>query len=116
MSTHYKTLSVTPKATQLEIAAAYKALAVKHHPDKGGDHQVFCEITNAWAVLKDPASHAAYNELLELTRPRCTACKGEGLVYKTIGFTQRSASECPVCRGEGYGLPNSRVVRIKNIL
>ena len=39
-------------ATKDEITAAYKKLAREHHPDKGGDDDMFKRIHNAYAVLK----------------------------------------------------------------
>ena len=39
-------------ATKDEITAAYKKLAREHHPDKGGDDEMFKQIHNAYAVLK----------------------------------------------------------------
>ena len=39
-------------ATKDEITAAYKKLAKEHHPDKGGDDDMFKRIHNAYAVLK----------------------------------------------------------------
>ena len=39
-------------ATKDEITAAYKKLAKEHHPDKGGDDEMFKQIHTAYAVLK----------------------------------------------------------------
>ncbi len=47
----YKILGIEPNASKDEIKKAYRKLAMKHHPDKGGDPQKFKEITNAYEDL-----------------------------------------------------------------
>ena len=49
----YKILEVSKNATKKEIAKAYRKLAVKHHPDKGGDEEVFKKVSGAYEILKD---------------------------------------------------------------
>ena len=46
--THYATLDVPESATPDEIKKAYRKLASKHHPDKGGDVEVFKKIKLAF--------------------------------------------------------------------
>jgi len=41
---YYKTLGVERNATQDEIKKAFRALAHKYHPDKGGDAEKFKEV------------------------------------------------------------------------
>ena len=41
---HYQTLGVSPQADAQEIKKAYRRLAGKHHPDKGGDETRFKQI------------------------------------------------------------------------
>jgi DnaJ-class molecular chaperone len=58
---HYETLSVPKTATPDEIKKAYRKLASKHHPDKGGDTAQFQKIEEAYRVLSDPDQRAAYD-------------------------------------------------------
>lgn len=44
------------------VLQAYKESARKHHPDKGGDAEVFAKIQTAFEVLSDPHKRAVYDE------------------------------------------------------
>ena len=58
----YNTLGVAKSATQEEIRAAYKKLAVKTHPDKtGGDDTKFKEVVHAYETLSDPEKRRAHD-------------------------------------------------------
>ena len=57
---HFEVLGVNPKSSDAQIKKAYKALARKHHPDKGGDQSVFIELTRAYEVLVDSAKKKEY--------------------------------------------------------
>jgi molecular chaperone DnaJ len=61
MSNFYETLGVTETATQDEIKKAYRKLAVKHHPDKGGSEDTFKQISEAYDVLGDENKRAQYD-------------------------------------------------------
>ena len=50
---HYKTLGVQENATDGEIKKAYKKLAMQHHPDKGGDAELFKKISNLTAFTQN---------------------------------------------------------------
>jgi DnaJ-class molecular chaperone len=58
---HYQTLGVAKSATADEIKKAYRKLASKHHPDKGGDTAKFQEIQTAYDVLSDDARRQEYD-------------------------------------------------------
>ncbi|MEK7545881.1 MAG: DnaJ domain-containing protein [Patescibacteria group bacterium] len=52
--TPHEVLEVEPSASIDEIKKAYKKLAKKHHPDKGGDPKKFKEVNEAYnAILAD---------------------------------------------------------------
>merc|ERR1719199_1206459 len=57
----YKLLEVDKNASEPEIKKAYRKLAVKHHPDKGGDPEKFKEITRAYEVLSDSDKRSRYD-------------------------------------------------------
>jgi DnaJ-class molecular chaperone len=54
-------LGVKPTASIDEIKSAYRALVMKHHPDKGGDAEAFRQITGAYETLSDPQKKAAHD-------------------------------------------------------
>ncbi|MBI4870125.1 MAG: J domain-containing protein [Candidatus Riflebacteria bacterium] len=62
----YHQLGVTPRATQEEIARAFRQLALHHHPDVGGDAAIMAELNRAYEVLGDPVSRQVYDDRLEL--------------------------------------------------
>ena len=58
---HYQTLGVSRDADTSAIKKAYRKLASKHHPDKGGDEARFKEIQQAYETLSDPNKRAQYD-------------------------------------------------------
>jgi curved DNA-binding protein len=51
---YYSTLGLKRGASPDEIKKAYRSLAMKHHPDRGGDEKKFKEISAAYDTLSDP--------------------------------------------------------------
>jgi len=58
---YYKRLGVSKNASSDEIKKAYKKLAMQHHPDKGGDSEMFSQINEAYETLKDPQKRSVYD-------------------------------------------------------
>jgi len=56
----YLELEVSIDATDEEIKIQYRAMAMIHHPDKGGDEEKFKRIKEAYEILSDPIRRKAY--------------------------------------------------------
>lgn len=57
----YEELELPRDCTAEQIKNQYRALAQKHHPDKGGDIEKFRAIKLAYEVLSDPSRRAEYD-------------------------------------------------------
>ena len=49
----YKILGLPNFATVEDIKKAYRQLAMKHHPDRGGDEEIMKKINTAYQVLSE---------------------------------------------------------------
>ena len=79
--TPYEILGIPSSASDDEVRAAYRKLAMKHHPDRGGSPEAFQQVKDAYAKLK--------------LRP-CTDCNGKGTIIGRQGiFVTKTA--CPKC-------------------
>lgn len=58
---YYQTLGINRGASESEIKDAYRRLAAKHHPDRGGDEEEFKKIQVAYSILSDPLRRDAYD-------------------------------------------------------
>ena len=58
---YYSTLGVNKGANAEEIKKAYRSLAMKHHPDRGGDQARFQKIQEAYATLSDDQKRQEYD-------------------------------------------------------
>ena len=66
---HYTTLGVAPTASQAEIRAAYRRLALAHHPDRNtrGEERM-ARVNAAYAVLDSPRARRSYDYDLRFGR------------------------------------------------
>jgi len=89
----YEVLGVDTDASESDIKKAFRKLAVRHHPDKGGDPDEFKDMMRAYEVLSDGKKRKLYDEYgedfeeapsmdpFDLFRPRPPA-KGEDVVHR----------------------------------
>ena len=58
---YYDILGVPKTANEKDIQRAYRKLALKHHPDKGGDEEKFKELSSAYDCLSDAGKRQIYD-------------------------------------------------------
>ena len=61
MNNYYDVLGVATNASDAEIKKEYRKLALKHHPDKGGNEKTFQMINEAYSCLSDAELRSKYD-------------------------------------------------------
>lgn len=61
MKDYYSILGIDKSASDADIKRAYRKLAGKHHPDRGGDADQFKQIQEAYDILSDPQKRSDLN-------------------------------------------------------
>ena len=97
MEDYYSMLGVSKTASQEEIKKAYRKLAMKHHPDRGGDAAISAKINEAYSVLGDAAKRQQYDN------PQPSFSFG--------GFSQADSFEDIFAQAFGFGRARQRAQR-----
>lgn len=92
---YYKVLGVSPQASEAEIKAAYKKLAVKYHPDQNQGNKAaeerFKAISEAKEVLMDADNRRKYDELRIRYQTYQRATQGGGVVGRDVRHPEQEA-------------------------
>lgn len=75
---YYSTLGLKRGASPEEIKKAYRSLAMKHHPDRGGDEKKFKEISTAYEVLSNPDKKRMFDSGVDPNNPHSGFGQGFG--------------------------------------
>lgn len=86
---YYETLGIARDASNDDIKKAYRKLAHKYHPDKGGtkgDEAKFREVNEAYQILSDPQKRQAYDQYGAAGPAGGTGGGGAGQGFGGAGF------------------------------
>ena len=81
---YYETLGVSEDAKPAAIKKAYRKLAMKHHPDKGGDETMFKQINEANDILTSD-KREEYDHLRKYGGPQAFGGEQGPFVWSTGG-------------------------------
>ena len=86
---YYEILGINKTATEVEIKAAYRKLAIQYHPDKNPDNseaeEKFKECAEAYSVLSDSQKRAAYDRFGHAAAG--AGAGGQGFGFDPNGFS-----------------------------
>lgn len=86
MKDYYKILGVSEDASADEIKKAFRKLAVKHHPDRGGDEKKFKEANEAYDTLKNADKKQEYDTMRRFGSNM--GGQGSGFKFHTGNFNE----------------------------
>merc|ERR1719409_459442 len=92
-SKYYEVLGVEKSATGDQIKKAYRKLAVKNHPDKGGDPALFQESQQAFDVLSDERKRELYDQGGEEAVQGGGDGGGPGDIFDVLGGRDRRGGQ-----------------------
>lgn len=106
MADYYNTLGVSKGASEDEIKKAFRKLAHKYHPDKGGgDEKKFKEINEAYQVLSDKEKRRQYDQFGQTFSGNGGGPKsGQGFGgFDFSGFSAQGGAQGFDFSGTGFG-------------
>ena len=104
MTDYYAILGVNPKAEDIVIRAAYKALAQRYHPDrfagaKEEAHRRMTELTQAYEVLADPVRRPKYDRRRNLYTRAVAARFNHARRFASVALDPRAYRSIRQVRG-----------------
>ena len=82
---YYATLGILSSAKPDQIKKAYWRLAEEHHPDKGGDENLFKRVCDAYEVLSHPEKRAMYDRGEDPSDFKSNADKAKERINTLVG-------------------------------
>jgi len=139
---NYSILGLKPNASKDDIKKSYRKLAMKHHPDKGGDEETFKQINDAYNNLinnnKQTISQNIFfkqkvnkvnktpldiNAIINITLNDLLKTYTQNIIYKCQVICQKCSGKggsnfkiCSTCNGDKqlYKTMNIGVINIRN--
>lgn len=112
---YYNILGVGRGASDDEIKKAYRKLAMKYHPDRGGDEKKFKEISTAYDVLSDPQKRQMFDSGMDPNNQNQGGFYRQGPFEFHMGDVPPGMEDIFGAFGFGSGFAGARQRRNKNI-
>ena len=90
---YYKILGIKQTAKREEIKKAYRNLAKKYHPDKGGSKNDFLNINTAWQILSNPKTREEFDSYLNNLRNPSINLQDYKFSEKTYQYKNNSSEK-----------------------
>jgi curved DNA-binding protein len=107
---YYSVLGVDKSASQEHIKSAYRKLALKYHPDHGGDEEKFKKLNEAYSIIGDPEKRRIYDN------PRNFSPGGFHDQFYTKNPFENSTEFEDILRNFGFNFRNNNYKRRNNDL
>jgi DnaJ-class molecular chaperone len=111
---YYSTLGLQRGASEDDIKRAYRSMAMKYHPDRGGDEKRFKEIEEAYRFLSDPQK----KNIIDMGGdPNAQPGRGSGGFYSQGPFEFHFGGQPgmeDIFSHFGFGFQNRRPMRNKS--
>ena len=90
----YRKLGLQPDATDAEVKAAHRKLAMQSHPDHGGDPDVFRDVQEAYQILAKGQQPSCYGKgLRRCVHSGCWRCRREPSLQQRPSYRPVSIME-----------------------
>jgi len=112
----YTILGVVPNCFQEDITKAFRRQALSHHPDKGGDKEIFQRLVHAYSVLGNPISRRRYDLTGDFDE-RCQdgATSAENSFFEAFFGDEARGSDSRSADYRVHALSNYEEVNLKNV-
>lgn len=107
---YYETLGLNKGASTDEIKKAYRSMAMKYHPDRGGDEQRFKEIEEAYRTLSDPQKKQMIDSGMDPNQQQRYGNSWQGSPFE-FHFGGQDMDDIFSQFGFGFGFQNRRQPR-----
>lgn len=131
---YYNILNINRNSDYNEIKTSYRQLAKIYHPDKGGDENIFKNISEAYRVLSDPELKQDYDTFGICNENNNKVNKGLPYLFNiyvelddiyngsnvNIEITKKKINydtiqKCKSCNGSGYKISNFNIFKLNKI-
>ena len=109
---YYETLGLNRGASSDEIKKAYRSMAMKYHPDRGGDERKFKEIEEAYRTLSDPEKKNLIDSGIDPSRQQRYSNSWQNGPFE-FHFGGQPGME-DILHQFGFGFQNKRAMRNKS--